>query len=72
MQRWHAHSPEHDALVTSAELLNSLSINRLCNVWALLLNSNHYIAGPVVHALCCVIVADLLEGVADDLQQCLL
>ncbi|DAZ98358.1 TPA: hypothetical protein N0F65_000677 [Lagenidium giganteum] len=58
---------EHDALVTGADILFSLRVNRLGDIWRLLLNGNNDVDGLVVEALGWVIVADVLDGVADDL-----
>ena len=59
---------EHDTLVTSTELLNSLLVvETLSNVGGLLLNGNEQVQGLVVKALLGVIVADVLDGLAHDL-----
>ena len=59
---------EHDTLVTSTELLKSLLVvETLSNVGRLLLNGNQYVARLVVETLAGVIVANVLDGVADDL-----
>ncbi len=59
---------EHDALVTSTELLKGLLVvQTLGNVGRLLLDGDEQVAGLVVEALGRVIVANVLDGVADDL-----
>ena len=59
---------EHDTLVTSTELLEGLVVvETLGNVGRLLLNGDEHVAGLVVEALVGVIVANVLDGVTDDL-----
>jgi hypothetical protein len=59
---------EHDALVTGTELLESLLVvQTLGNVGRLLLNGNEDVAGLVVEALVGRVVANVLDGIADDL-----
>ena len=59
---------EHDALVTGAELLESLLVvQALGNVGGLLLDGDEHVAGLVVEALGRVVVANVLDGLADDL-----
>jgi hypothetical protein len=59
---------EHDTLVTGAKLLESLVVvETLGNIGGLLLNGNEQVQGLVVKALLGVIVANVLDGVADNL-----
>lgn len=59
---------EHDTLVTSAELLKSLLVVKtLGDIWRLLLNGNQNVASLVVETLVRAVVANVLDGVADDL-----
>jgi hypothetical protein len=59
---------EHDALVTGTELLHGLLIvQTLGNVGRLLLNGDENVARLVVEALVGAVVANVLDGVADDL-----
>ena len=59
---------EHDALVTGAELLQSLIVVKtLGDISGLLLNGNQDIAGLVVKTLGGVVVANVLDGATDDL-----
>jgi len=59
---------EHVALVTSTDLLLRLvDVDTLSDIGGLLLDSNNDVAGLVVNTLLSIIVADLLESVADDL-----
>ena len=59
---------EHDTLVTGTELLKSLIVVKtLCNVGALLLNGNEDVAGLVVETLLGGVVANVLDGLADNL-----
>jgi len=59
---------EHDTLVTSTESLKRLIVVKtLCNVRRLLLNGDEDVAGLVVETLVGVIVADVLNGVSDNL-----
>jgi hypothetical protein len=59
---------EHDTLVTGTELLESLLVVKtLSNVGALLLNGDEDVASLVVEALLGRVVADVLDGVTDDL-----
>ena len=59
---------EHDTLVTGTELLESLVVVKtLSDIGRLLLNGNENVAGLVVEALLGVIVANVLDGITDDL-----
>lgn len=59
---------EHDTLVTSTELLESLLVvETLSNVGRLLLNGNEDVARLVVEALVRRVVANVLDGIADNL-----
>lgn len=59
---------EHDTLITGTELLESLLVvETLGDIRRLLLNGDEQVAGLVVETLGGVIVADVLDGVADDL-----
>jgi hypothetical protein len=59
---------EHDTLVTSTELLESLLVvETLSNVGRLLLNGNEDVACLVVETLLGRVVADVLDGTTDDL-----
>ena len=58
---------EHDSLISSANILGLLGVDGLRNVGRLLLNGNDDVASLVVKALGWVIVANVLDGVADDL-----
>ncbi len=59
---------EHDALVTSTELLEGLFVvQALGNVGRLLLNGNENVACLVVEALLRGVVANVLDGLTDDL-----
>mgnify|MGYP003624095068 CR=1 FL=1 len=59
---------EHDALVTGTQLLEGLLVvQTLGNVGRLLLNGNEDVARLVVEALVGRVVADVLDGIADDL-----
>lgn len=59
---------EHDTLVTSTELLESLLVVKtLSDIGRLLLNGDEQVAGLVVKTLGRVIIADVLDGVTDDL-----
>lgn len=59
---------EHDALVTSAELLESLLVvQTLGNIRALLLNGAQNVASLIVETLVGGVVANVLDGIADDL-----
>ena len=58
---------EHDTLVTSANIFVLDSIDGLGNIWGLLLNGNDNVASLVVEALGRIVVADVLDGVADNL-----
>jgi hypothetical protein len=59
---------EHDTLVTSTELLESLIVvETLSDIRGLLLNGDEKVAGLVVKALVRVIVADVLDGITDGL-----
>jgi hypothetical protein len=59
---------EHDALITSAELLEGLFVvQALGDVGGLLLNGNQDITGLVVKALGGVVVSNVLDRISDDL-----
>ena len=59
---------EHDTLVTSAELLESLLVvQTLGDIRALLLNGAKHVASLVVEALVGRVVTNVLDGIADDL-----
>jgi hypothetical protein len=59
---------EHDTLVTGTKLLESLLVVKtLSNIGALLLNGNEDVASLVVETLLGRIVANVLDGVTDDL-----
>jgi hypothetical protein len=59
---------EHDTLVTGTKLLESLLVVKtLSNIGALLLNGNEDVASLVVEALLGRVVANVLDGVTDDL-----
>ena len=59
---------EHDTLVTGTKLLESLLVvETLSNIGALLLNGNEDVASLVVEALLGRVVANVLDGVTDDL-----
>ena len=59
---------EHDTLVTGTELLESvLVVEALSDVGRLLLDSDENVAGLVVETLVGGVVADVLDGLADDL-----
>jgi len=58
---------EHDSLVSSADVLNLLGINRLGNVGGLLLDGDNDIASLVVKSLGGIVIADVLDGIANDL-----
>ena len=59
---------EHDTLVTGTKLLESLLVVKtLSNVGALLLNGNENVASLVVEALLGRVVANVLDGLADNL-----
>lgn len=59
---------EHDTLVTSTELLESLLVVKtLSDIGRLLLNGDEQVTGLVVKTLGRVIIADVLDGVTDDL-----
>jgi hypothetical protein len=59
---------EHDTLVTSTELLESLLVVKtLSDIGRLLLNGDEQVAGLVVKTLGGVIIADVLDGITDDL-----
>lgn len=59
---------EHDALVTSTELLKGLLVVKtLSDIGRLLLNGNEDVASLVVETLVGRVVADVLDGLADDL-----
>lgn len=59
---------EHDTLITGTEVLKTVvKVETLSDIGRLLLNGNEEVAGLVVEALGGVIVADVLDGVADNL-----
>lgn len=59
---------EHDTLVTSTELLESLLVvETLGNVGRLLLNGDENVAGLVVETLVGAVVTNVLDGLTDDL-----
>lgn len=59
---------EHDALVTSAEVLEAVvEVEALSDIGGLLLNGDEKVERLVVEALGRVIIADALDGLADDL-----
>jgi hypothetical protein len=59
---------EHDTLVTGTELLESvLVVEALSDVGRLLLDSDQNITGLVIETLVGGVVADVLDGIADDL-----
>ena len=59
---------EHDTLVTSTELLESLFVvETLSNVRGLLLNGDEQVAGLVIEALGGVVVANVLDSITNDL-----
>lgn len=59
---------EHDTLVTGTEVLKGIVVVKtLGNVGRLLLDGNEHVAGLVVEALVGVVVANVLDGITDDL-----
>jgi hypothetical protein len=55
-------------LITSANIvLRLVHVNTLSDIGGLLLDSNDDVAGLVVNTLLSIIIADLLESIADDL-----
>ena len=58
---------EHDALVAGSDVLQLGGINRLGNIGGLLLNRHDHVARAVVQPFVDVVVADVLESLADDL-----
>ena len=59
---------EHDALVTGAKVLEAVvEVETLRDIRGLLLDGDEQVEGLVVEALGGVIVADVLDGLADDL-----
>ena len=59
---------EHDTLITGTEVLETVvKVKTLSDIGRLLLNGNEEVAGLVVEALGGVIIADVLDGVADNL-----
>jgi hypothetical protein len=59
---------KHDTLITSTEVLESLLVvETLGNIWGLLLNGNEEVKCLVVETLGRVIVADVLDGISDNL-----
>ena len=59
--------PEHDALVASSNVFDFDGIDRLSNVRRLFLNGDNDIARLVIKAFGRVVVANVLDGIADDL-----
>ena len=60
---------EHDTLVTGTEVLEGTVVETLSDIGRLLLNGNENVAGLVIEALGGVIVANLLNGLTDDLLE---
>lgn len=58
---------EHDTLVTSTVVLEIAVVKTLGDIGRLLLDGDEHVAGVVVKALLRGIVADVLDGVTDDL-----
>lgn len=59
---------EHDTLVTGTKALKSLvKVETLSNIGGLLLNGNEQVEGLVVETLLGIVIADVLDGVADNL-----
>ncbi len=58
---------KHDTLITSAVVLERAVVEALGDIGGLLLDRNQNVARLVVEALGRVVVADVLDGVADDL-----
>ena len=59
---------EHDTLVTSAQLLEGLLVVKtLSDIRGLLLDRDEEVEGLVVEALLRVVIANVLDGLADDL-----
>lgn len=59
---------EHDTLVTGTELLEGLLVvQALGDIGGLLLDGDEDVAGLVVEALGRVVIADVLDGITDDL-----
>lgn len=59
---------EHDALITGTKLLHGLIVMKtLGNIGRLLLDGDKDVAGLVVEALLGVVIADVFDGIADDL-----
>ena len=58
---------EHDALIAGTDVLELVGINGLGNIGGLLLNGHNNVARAVVEALGDVVVANLLERLADHL-----
>lgn len=57
----------HDALVSSADVLQSSVVQTSRDFWALLLNRNKHVAGLVVEALLRRVITNLLDRLAHDL-----
>ena len=57
---------KHDPLIASAVVLKRAMIQSLGNVWRLLLNGHENVAGLVVEALLRVIVANILDSLANN------
>ncbi len=57
---------KHDALVTRAVILERAMVKTLGNIGRLLLNGNEDVAGLVVKALGRVVVANVLDSIADN------
>ena len=59
---------EHDTLITGTEVLQAVvEMEALGNIGRLLLNGDEKVEGLVIEALGGVIIADILDGVADNL-----
>jgi len=63
-------APKHDALVACPDVLHvpRARVHRLGNVRRLLFDRHDHVHGVVVEALARIVVADLLDRVADDLE----
>ena len=58
---------EHDTLVTSAKVLQAvIKVETLGNIGGLLLNSNEEVKSLVVETLRGVVIANVLDGIADN------
>mmetsp|Transcript_17676 Transcript_17676/g.38620 ORF Transcript_17676/g.38620 Transcript_17676/m.38620 type:complete len:388 (-) Transcript_17676:221-1384(-) len=58
---------KHDSLVSGTEVLQFLGINGLGNIGGLLLDGHDDVAGLVVESLGRIVVANVLDGIPDDL-----